>query len=275
MTAADTRVTLLAQRMRVEERQLIAAFAERDHEAVLIDPATMGISLNSATATSGLVIDRGVATPERATLGALMAASGATVVNRTATTRLLADRLALFRHLVIAGIPVPETIVCFGESAIEAALGTVGYPAYVMTAGVDPAVPDAVIHDRDSGEAIVEHRVTLGPSGITLVQSYVEGETARIIIVGDEVLAAERVNYADDGSMSYLPIGSLSAELRSLGNGVVSRLGSGVYAVKVVESPEGPIVVGAGNLVDFRTVTESGIDIAGQFARFALEQQGK
>ena len=34
-------IVLLAQRLRVEERQLIAAFAERGHDATLSDPARL------------------------------------------------------------------------------------------------------------------------------------------------------------------------------------------------------------------------------------------
>lgn len=266
-------VELLAPRLRVEERQLIAAFAERGHDATLRDPATFGIPLQGAELTGGLVIDRGIATPERVTLGALLAASGATVVNRTATTRLLADRLALFRHLIIAGIPVPETIVCFGEAATYDALATIGYPAFVLTAGVDPGVPDAVIVDADAGEAIVEHRTTLGPAGVTLVQRYVEGDTIWLVVVGESVVAVENVNYADDGAVTYSPHEAPDDELRSIGEAIVSRLGSGTYAAKVVASPDMPVVVGVANLVDFRTLTEAGINIAGQIADFALSQR--
>ena len=267
-------VKLLAPRLRVEERQLIAAFAERGHRAALSDPAKISVSLEGAEPTSGLVIDRGIATPERAILGALHAAGGATVVNRTATTRLLADRLALFRHLIIAGIPVPETIVCFGESATYDALATVGYPAFILTAGVDPQVPDTVIVDADAGEAIVEHRTTLGPSGVTLVQRYIAGDTARIVVVGEAIITLETVIYADDGAVSYSPHHIATDAVLSNGRAVISRLGSGTYAIKIVESPDGPVVVGVANLVDFRTLTDAGIDIAGQIADFALSQRG-
>src|SRR5690606_12553432 len=110
-------VALLASRLRVEERQLIATFRARGHEATLLDLNDIALSLRTDDhGLPGLIVDRGVATMDRALFAALVAA-GSTVVNRTATTRLLADRLAFVRHMLVADVPVPETAVGFGEAS--------------------------------------------------------------------------------------------------------------------------------------------------------------
>jgi [lysine-biosynthesis-protein LysW]--L-2-aminoadipate ligase len=218
-----------------------------------------------------LVLDREVATGDRATLAALLAANGSTVVNRTATTRLLADRLALLRHLIIAGIPTPQTIVAFGEQPAVDALSQVGYPALLQSLQVDPRMPDAYVADLDSGEAAIEHRAMLGRETALLVQQYVLGDVARIVVVGSEVVGVEAIR-SEDGKVEYLPYQRDTTALTELGAKVIARLGSGVYAVEVVESAAGPVIVGASNLVDFRTLHEASIDIAGKIADFTLSQ---
>mgnify|MGYP002778840736 CR=1 FL=1 len=269
-----TSVTIFANRRRVEERLLEQALNERGHTVSLLDPASLAISLTEPDSTRPrLAIDTGAATPERATLAALIGASGGVVVNRAATTRLLADRLALCRHLIVAGIPVPTTEVAFGERATLTAIERVGYPAFLLSASVNPRVPDAVVNDRDAAEAIVEHRATLGHEQMTLVQEYVSGRTVRLPVVGSSVLTAEIVHYDADGAMRYEAYPGAPAELTSLAERVVSRLGSGVYDVKVVEGAAGPIVVKANNLGDFRTLVEAGIDVADAVAEFVLRQR--
>ncbi len=258
--------------MRVEERLLIAAFRDRDSEALLCDATTLSIPLTGTQPSlPSLVLDREVATADRATLAALLASNGATVVNRAATTRLLADRLALLRHLIIAGIPTPKTIVAFGEQPAVEALEQVGYPALLQSLQVDPRMPDAVVTDLDAGEAAIEHRAMLGRETALLVQQYVLGAVARIVVVGSQIIGIESV-CSDGGKVAYTPYPRDTTALAEIGTKVIGRLGSGIYAVEVVESSDGPIVVGASNLVDFRTLNDAGIDLAGKIAEYTLSQ---
>jgi [lysine-biosynthesis-protein LysW]--L-2-aminoadipate ligase len=266
-----TSITLLAPRLRVEERLLTAAFQSRDVEAQLCDATTIALPLSGKQQLPALVLDRGVATGNRATLAALLAAGGATIVNRPATVRLLADRLALLRHLIIAGIPTPATLVAFGEQPAIAALEQVGYPAVLQSLQVDPRMPDAVVTDADAGEAAIEHRATLGHETALLVQQYVLGNVARVVVVGSEVVGIETI-CSDGGPVTYSPYNGDAGALTALGAQVIARLGSGIYAVEIVESEDGPVVVGAGNLVDFRTLNDAGVDIAGAIADFTLSQ---
>jgi [lysine-biosynthesis-protein LysW]--L-2-aminoadipate ligase len=267
-----TTISLLAPRLRVEERLLIAAFQDRDVEAHLLDATTLALPLTGEQPTlPALVLDREVATADRATMAALLAADGSTVVNRAATTRLLADRLALMRHLIIAGIATPKTVVAFGEQSAVEALDHVGYPALLQSLQVDPRMPDAVVSDLDAGEAAIEHRAMLGRETALLVQQYVLGDVARVVVVGSAVVGVETIR-SDGGKVEYLPYERDTTVLTELGAQVIARLGSGVYAVEVVESADGLVVVGASNLVDFRTLSEAGIDIAGKIADFTLAQ---
>lgn len=272
------RIALLADRLRVEERLLTAAFEARDYEVVLLPPAGVHLSLEKPSAGQyDLALDRGVSTPERATLAALLAAGGTTVINRTATTRLLADRLALLRHLIIGQIPVPETAVSFGEEATFAAIEALGYPVLLKSLSVDPAVPTALVEDQDAAEAIVEHRSVLGGERAVLVQRFVRGQgrSVRLVIAGRDLAGVEMrplSGWRPAGGAAYEPYAGSTADLESLAGQVVSRLGSGTYAIEVVEAAAGPVVVGVGNLVDFRSLQDRGVDVAGMIADFAISQ---
>ena len=265
-------IALLAERPRVEERLLLEAFVARGQTATLVSPSTLRFPLADSGAhhLPALALERAAATAERATLATLLAAGGTTVVNRAATTRLLADRLALLRHLLVAGIAVPETLVAFGPDATLNAISELGYPVILQTPLVDPGHPDAVVSDRDAAEALVEHRATLGDERVTLVQRYLPtpGYKARLAVAGSEVVAIERHQHAEGAA--YTPYPAAPMALRDIGAAVIARLGSGVYQIEAIETPDGPVVIGAGNLADFRTLAASGI--AGQIADFALAE---
>ena len=275
------RIALLAERLRVEERLLIDAFAGRGHEAVLLLPERVQIPLGEPdTGLPDLALDRGITTAERSILATLLAAGGTVVVNRAATARLLSDRLALLRHLIVAEIPVPRTVASFGEEATFAAIETIGYPVLLKSLTVDPAVPVALVEDQDSAEAIVEHRTMLGGERAVLVQRFIAGagRSVRLAIVGRKLAGIEtrqHDGWRPGSRAAYEPYPEANPALARLAEQVVARLGSGTYAIEVIEGPDGPVVVGVGNLADFRSLAEREINVAGAIADFALAQYGE
>jgi [lysine-biosynthesis-protein LysW]--L-2-aminoadipate ligase len=218
-----------------------------------------------------------MATTERAALSALLATTGTMLVNRPATTRLLADRLAAARHLSFAGIPLPATVVSFGEAATFDAIETLGYPVLLKSIVTDRHYPIAVVEDRDAAEAIVEHRSVLGDERGVLIQRFVAGpdQSVRLIVVGQEIVGIEKralQGWRPGAEAAYEPYEAENHGLLELGGRVIERLGSGVYSIEVLEPDSGPVVVGVENLVDFRTLTARGIDVASAIADFALAQ---
>jgi len=272
-------IGLLAARLRVEERQLIEAFVRPDeagssYQAALLTPESLKLALRpSEPLPWKLIVQRGIITRELAALVALLNGSGVPTINRAATARLLSDRLALLRHLVFYGIPVPETIATYGETATLEAIAALGYPVLLQSVTVDPDFPSAAVTDLDAAEAIVEHRTTLGGEKAVLVQKLNPAVTRslRLSIVGTSLVGIEErgdpvaeAPYALYGG-DWTPFGQLAASL-------TARLGSGTYVIEVDESSDGLVVTGAGNLVDFRGLAAGGIDVAGAIAEFAREQ---
>ncbi|TVR75559.1 MAG: hypothetical protein EA415_03505 [Sphaerobacteraceae bacterium] len=272
-------VALLAERLRVEERQIADAFKERGFSSDLIKPASLSVTLNHLVdPVADLVIDRSVTTRDTSSLLTLLGANNATIVNRPATSRLLADRMALMRHLIIAGLPVPKTAVAFGEESALTAIDNTGYPVVIKTLDVRPDFPSAFVDDRDSAEAIIEHRDILGHDQTTLIQQFQEstsGRSLRAVVIGSEVVAFDARHH--DGwrpnpTGDYVNADDIGDDVRELATSVISRIGTGVYAILIIETASGPVVTGVENLVQFRHLKEQGIDPANLIVDFSLTQ---
>lgn len=269
-----SRVALLAERLRVEERLLIAAFARQGWEAMLLRPADLILPLHGAQEPGALdlpslppaVLDRTAATPESVALSALLTATGTTVVNRTATTRLLADRLAFLRHMLAGQIPVPATIASFGPESTLRAIEALGYPVYLKALSAGPAMPVALVEDRDAAEALVEHRAVLGDERTVLVQKAVAnpGQTVRLVIAGQHLIAAARLV---DERWQLID----RAIWERLAGAVAQRLGSGIYEIEAAEAEAGQVVISASNLLEFRSLAELGVPVAEAIAEHLLE----
>lgn len=272
-------VALLAERLRVEERQIADAFKARGMSSDLIKPESLSVTLNNITdPIADLVIDRAVTTRDTSSLLTLLSANNATIVNRPATSRLLADRMALMRHLIIAGLPVPQSVIAFGEESALEAINKLGYPVVIKTLDVRPSFPSAFVDDRDSAEAIIEHRNVLGHDETTLIQQFQEstsGRSLRAVVIGSEVVAFDarpHDGWRPNPTGDYVNAEDIGDDVRDMATEVISRIGTGVYAILIIETARGPIVTGVENLVQFRHLSEQGIDTAGLIVDFSLTQ---
>jgi [lysine-biosynthesis-protein LysW]---L-2-aminoadipate ligase len=272
-------VALLAERLRVEERQIAEAFKAKGISSNLIKPASLAMNLNDAAAPiADLVIDRAVTTRDTSSLLTLLGSNDATIVNRPATSRLLADRMALMRHLIIAGLPVPQTRIAFGEESALNVIDELGYPVVIKTLDVSPGFPSAFVDDRDSAEAIVEHRIVLGHDQTTLIQGFQKsehGRSLRAVVVGSEVVAFDarpHDGWRPDPTGDYVNTDDVASDARELANAAISRVGTGVYAILIIETADGPVITGLENLVTFRHLAEQGINPAEMIVEFSLSQ---
>jgi [lysine-biosynthesis-protein LysW]---L-2-aminoadipate ligase len=272
-------VALIAERLRVEERQIADAFKSKDIPSDLIKPESMAVNLNDAVdPIADLVLDRSVTTRDTSSLLALLASNNAMIVNRPATSRLLADRMALMRHLIIAGLPVPATRIAFGEDSALEAISELGYPVVIKTLDVRPGFPSAFVDDRDSAEAIVEHRNVLGHDQTTLIQGFQTSKhdrSLRAVVIGSEVVAFDarpHDGWRPNPTGTYVNISDAGDDVKSLAEAVISKVGTGVYAVLMIETDNGPIITGIENLVTFRHLAEQDINPAELIVEFSLSQ---
>lgn len=188
-------VGVLCARVRVEEKQLMAALAAAGMLPMplppALDPLPIGpppSSLFAEPAETRIIIDR---CQDRiiasSVLAAYHAAGTVTVDAGLAATN---DRLTMATVLAAHHLPRPETrLTCSPEAALDA-LASFGYPGTLVPLLVgNPAVS---LVDADVAEAVLEHRFVLGSSrqALALVQAGVPSARLLVIVVAGRAVAA-------------------------------------------------------------------------------------
>jgi [lysine-biosynthesis-protein LysW]--L-2-aminoadipate ligase len=136
------------------------------------------------------------------------------------------------------------------------------------------------VSDRDSAEAILEHRETLGnyQHHIYYVQEYVNkpGRDIRAFVIGDRLICAIYresahwiTNTARGGAASNCPI---TPDLEALCVQAAQAVGGGVLAIDVLEAEDGRLLVNEINhTMEFRNSSApTGVDIAAEVVNYAM-----
>ena len=194
-------VGVLCARVRVEEKELLAALAEAGVVPTPLAPAAVPMPLASVPGGSlnhgltdgapvDLVVDR---CHDRTVAAAMLRVSRAQGIGTIdAGLAATVDRLTVVGALAAAGIPLPPTYLAFGEAAATIALAEFGFPSTIMPLAYDS--DQIVLPDIDTAEAVLEHRAMLGgtAAALALVQRGVAPAASHwtIIVVGGKAVAA-------------------------------------------------------------------------------------
>lgn len=263
-------VQLLAERLRHEERLLTQAFAAVGQIAALVSPDNQALDLAAPKTAGRVVVARIPASLASATLAALLVDAGAVVVNGPELTALLADRVFALRRLRAAGLATVAGTFATGEEGMLAAIRRHGYPA--LLSPLDATASSALIHDRESAEAIVEHRVVLGGLQAALVRpAYPEHVMRRLIVVGDATFVATRRGWPAEDGAEWRPVEATASD-RELADKLRGVLGSGTYEVELLDG-DAPVILEIGALTTFREFHAAGYDVAGAIVRLTQAQR--
>ncbi|TVR23440.1 MAG: lysine biosynthesis protein LysX [Anaerolineaceae bacterium] len=286
------RVGLLVTHIRAEEKALIAAFEAAGVQPDVILDRDVNIDLNAgagqiapsgyAWSDYGLIVERCVSTSRGLYLLAVFATWGIPTVNDYQTAAVCADKVRTTLALAEQGIAQPQTRLAFTpDSAIEA-IEAVGYPAVLKPATGSWGRLLARVNDRESAEAIIEHRQTLGDYNhhTYYVQAYVAKpqRDIRAFVVGDQTVCAIYrhaehwiTNTARGGSASNCAV---TPELDAICRSAARAVGGGVLAVDLLETPAGDLLVNEINhTMEFRNSSApTGVDIAQVAVAYMLEQ---
>jgi len=202
-------------------------------------------------------------------------------VNTAAVAEACGDKLITTTLLARAGVPQPDTQVAFTpESALET-IEAMGYPVVLKPVIGSWGRLLAKVNDRDTAEAIVEHKATLGSvqHSVFYIQEYIEkpGRDIRVVVAGDKVVTAIYrksphwiTNTARGGEGELCPV---TPELEGLCLKAAAAIGGGVLAIDVIEdSRRGLLVNEINHTMEFHTIQPlSGIDIADIIVGFTVE----
>jgi len=286
------RIALLVTHIRPEEKLLIGAFQAHGIEPDVILDRDLHFNINagmeqpapngSAWGDYELVMERCVSTSRGLYATAILNAWGIPTINRYSTAALCADKLHTSLALAQHGIPQPQTRLTFTPDAALNSIDSLGYPAVLKPVTGSWGRLLARVNDRDSAEAILEHRETLGDyqQHIYYIQEYVHKpeRDIRAFVVGDETICAIYrtsphwiTNTARGGQATNCPI---TPEINTLCQRAAAAVGGGVLALDLFETPEGELLMNEINhTMEFRnSSTPTGVNIADAVVRYAITQ---
>lgn len=196
-------VSVLCARVRIEEKLLLQALAEAGVPAALVPPEANPLDLSPSPAgpfagdsgnglEAGLILDRCQDRTIGAAVIAHQLAHGVTV--HGAGLAATGSRLDVAIALSQTGVRRPATMLAPSEKAGIAALEQLGYPATLMP--LRYGKPGLTLLDRDSAEAVLEHRDTLGgvSGAMTMLQAAAPSRAALtgVLVVGGQAVAVRQ-----------------------------------------------------------------------------------
>lgn len=283
-----TRVAVIASRIRVEEKLLLAALEAAGADVYVVNDDELVIpvdgSLPPQLANADVVLERSLSAARGIYILRLLQSAGVPTVNRYDTAATCWDKLLTSAALAQCAVPQPRTRVAFSEESALAAIEALGYPVVLKPVVGSWGRLLARINDRDAAEAILEHKATLGSyqHGIFYIQEYITkpGRDIRAFVIGDETICAIYrasghwiTNTARGGEASNCPV---TPELDALCRGAAQAVGGGALAIDVLEDPERGLLVNEVNhTMEFRnSIHTTGVDIPGRVAEYVVRSEG-
>lgn len=263
-----TATGVLCARVRMEEKQIIAALGDAGMVAMPVPPASAPLPPDPASplaslgrftdATTGETIDQIVSCIiDRARNRAVAAATLPLLRSqgvRTIDAGLAAtgSRLDVATALSRAGMPRPQALAAFSEASGVHAAAEIGYPSTLL--GLTPGGASTLLHDHDTADAVIEHRVVLGNEGeaIFLLQAGAPDASARTLVhvVGGRAIAIEGVD--------------ASAEELDIAERVAHALDASLIAIelarfeRLINTERGTVVWDVHPVGDFRNARQLG-----------------
>lgn len=275
------RVGVLLSRVRVEEKLLLAELEQRGIAYDTLDDRELVFDLNAGSYPYDVILERSI--HHSRALYALKAFNDREIptVNTYHVARICGDKVLTTQALVKAGVPTPRTRMAFTAESALAAIEELGYPVVLKPAIGSWGRLIAKVNDRESAEALLEHKEILGSyhHSIFYIQEYIEkpqGRDIRSFVVGDTCICAIYrtsghwiTNTARGGAATNCPV---TPELAQISVAAAEAVGGGVLAVDVLETSDGGLLVNEVNYtMEFRnSIDTTGVNIPARVIDYVL-----
>jgi len=272
------KVGLLHSLIRKEEKLLIEEFQTRGVNLVMIDDRKLISDLESAPSVD-ILLERSI-NHSRSMYGLrLLEASGVHCINSAEVAKICGDKILTSVALKEAGVRQPPVRVAFTEESALEAIEELGYPVVLKPAVGSWGRLLSKVNDRESAEAILEHKVLLGSyhHSIFYIQKFVEkkGRDIRSFVVGDECIAA--IYRSSDHWITNTARGASAAgcevttKIADISLAAANAVGGGVLAVDLFENDGNFSVNEVNYTMEFRNSIETtGVNIPARVVDFTL-----
>jgi [lysine-biosynthesis-protein LysW]--L-2-aminoadipate ligase len=275
------KVGLLHSLIRKDEKYLIDEFEKINGvELIMIDDREIKFNIGKDKFDVNVVVERCI-NHSRALHGLkLFESAGIKCVNNYNVATICGDKLLTSCALADQNVQQPEVRVAFTEESALKAIEEMGYPVVLKPAVGSWGRLLSKVNDRDSAEAILEHKTVLGSyhHSIFYIQKYVEkkGKDIRSFVVGDKCIAAIYrtsphwiTNTARGGIASNCPV---TDELNDISVRAAKAVGGGIVAIDIFETPQGLLVNEVNYTMEYKnSIVTTGVNIPGKMVEYILQ----
>lgn len=271
-------LAVLASRVRTEEKRIFEALESRGIPYEHLDERSVTFDLGQPGRRYAAVLNRSISQTRGLYASRCFEAEGIPVINPSRVIEICGDKLLTTFALMRAGLPTPRTAVAFTAESGLRAIETMGYPVVLKPISGSWGRLVARVNDRDSAEALLEHKESLGKlqHGVFYIQEYVDkpGRDIRTLVVGEIVISAMYrssehwvTNTARGADVTPCPI---TPDIEELSLGAARAVGGGMVAVDLLERRDGTLLVNEVNhTMEFHgTVAATGVDVAGHLVDY-------
>ncbi|MGA1822018.1 MAG: lysine biosynthesis protein LysX [Thermoplasmatota archaeon] len=258
--------------IRLDEKLLLEAARRKNIEIEPIPMKNLALSIQDSIPDWDGMLDRSMSHFQSAALLRLLEDKGVVTVNSSHVVDTCGDKAKTASALQREGVRSPRTTVAFHPEEALNSMERMGYPVVVKPVIGSWGRLLAKVNDRDSAEAVLEHKTTLGgfPHSVIFIQEYVEknGRDIRAFVIADKTICAIYrdsphwiTNTARGGAVSNCPV---TDELNEICLRASKAVGGGVLAIDLMESQEGFLVNEVNHTMEFKNSVEpTGVDIPG------------
>ncbi|MBA4447579.1 MAG: lysine biosynthesis protein LysX [Nitrosopumilaceae archaeon] len=260
-----SKVCIVFDRLRAEEKMLQKEAAELGHDTVMLDAKITQVNTDSKKEDFDLgdvVLERCVSYFRGLHFTASLEFMDIPVLNKFDVASICGNKMFMTLLLKKAGVPTPKTYFSFTSESASENLEKVGYPLVIKPVigswgrGVMP------IKDRDTMDAISEIRdITDSPHDrIYYLQELVERppRDIRVITVGDEPVAA-MYRKSSGGFKTNIALGAdpelceITKEMEDMAAKASKAMGGGILGIDMMEDEKNGLVVHeVNNTVEFK-----------------------
>ena len=273
------KVGFLHSLIRAEEKLLLEEFRRQSVEVEMLDDRNLVFDLDQ-THQLDVVLERCINHSRAVYSLQFFEHSDIRCVNKSSVAITCGDKIATSIALDLLDIPQPQIRVAFSQESALAAIEQIGYPAILKPVVGSWGRLLAKVNDRESAEAILEHKQTLGSyqHSIFYIQEYIEkqGRDIRSFVVGDECIAAIYresshwiTNTARGAVASNCPV---TDEIAQLSLDAAKAVGGEILAIDLFESERGLLVNEVNYTMEFRnSIKPTGVNIPEKIVNYVLQ----
>jgi [lysine-biosynthesis-protein LysW]---L-2-aminoadipate ligase len=273
------RIGFLHSLIRPEEKMLIAEFRKRGVEPIMIDDRNLTFSVTEKFIGMDALIERSINHSRALYSLKYFESAGIRTINSAETAMICGDKFQTSLALAKENVPQPDVRIAFTEESALRAIEDIGYPVVLKPAVGSWGRLISKVNDRESAEAILEHKTILGTyhHSIFYIQDYVEkkGRDIRSFVIGDDVIAAIyrtsahwKTNTALGAVATNCPI---TDELRRISIAAARAVKGDIVAIDLFETEDGLKVNEVNYTMEFRnSIATTGVNIPEKIVDYTI-----